>query len=366
MKLKEIIHFLESWAHPSLQEPYDNSGLLLGDSEDECTGALITLDVTVEVVQEAIQHNASLIIAHHPVVFKGLKRIGKKHWIDKCIRLAIKHDIAIYAIHTNLDNIHTGVNKKISDRLKLKDTKVLRPKDDTLSKLTVMVPQTHKEKVLEAMFNAGAGAIGNYQRCSFQTNGLGSFQGNNFSTPAIGKKGELEMVKEASIDVLVRKQDLQPVIHAMKKSHPYEEVAFFASGLLNDNQEVGAGMIGTLQEPMATDHFLMHLKSTMNLAVIRHTNLCKSRISKVALCGGSGSFLLRNAISQEADIFITADFKYHEFFDADNRLIIADIGHYESEVFTKDLLFDELSKTFANFAFRLSKVDTNPIKYLIN
>ena len=364
MQIKEITDMLERWANPSLQESYDNAGLLLGDRNDDCSGALITLDVTEEVVDEAIANGLDLIIAHHPLIFKGLKRLGKKHWIDRCVRKAIQHDIAIYAIHTNLDHVHTGVNHKICERIGLQNLKVLQPKNATLAKLTVFVPEVDKEPVLDALFNAGAGNIGNYDHCSFQVDGMGSFRGNDQSTPAFGTKGSIEHVKEARIEVLIRKHELRQVLHAMKAAHPYEEVAYYVSELLNENQEIGAGMMGTLPAEMSPDAFFDHLKKSMNLKVIKATSTIKESIRTVAVCGGSGSFLLSTAKAKKADVFITADFKYHEYFEANGEVIIADIGHYESEVYTKDLLHDELSKTFANFAFHLSKVDTNPIKYL--
>lgn len=364
MQLREIIDHLEKWAPPSLQENYDNSGLILGDKNDECHSAIVSLDVTEEVVDEAIESQSDLIISHHPLIFGGKKRIGKTHWIDKCLRKAIKNDIAIYSIHTNLDNINTGVNNKIAERIGLQQTKILHPKDNTLVKLTVFVPIPDKDRLTEALFAAGAGSIGNYQECSFQQIGKGTFKGNDESSPVLGKKGERETVEEHRIEVMVQKHLLSKVIEEMKSVHPYEEVAYYASALINRNQEIGSGMIGQLKTPMPTHQFLDHLKSCMEPEVIRHTALCKDRISKVALCGGAGSFLLETAKAQDADIFISADFKYHDFFEANNEIIVADIGHYESEVFTKELLRDELSKTFANFAFHLSKVDTNPIKYL--
>lgn len=364
MKIGEIIQHLELWAPPSLQESYDNSGLILGDKNDECHSALITLDVTEEVINEAIAQKNNLIIAHHPIIFKGLKKIGKKHWIDKCIRKAIKNDISIYAIHTNLDNIHTGVNKKICDMIGLTNLEALQPKPGTLAKLTVFVPQESKEEVLSALFEAGAGNIGNYDQCSFQLTGSGTFRGNEHSKPKVGNQGIKEIVEETRIEVVIRKHDLVKVLNSMKKSHPYEEVAYYVSDLLNQNQEIGSGMVGSLTHEMKPADFLNSLKSKMNLNTIKHTTFCKSTISRVAVCGGSGSFLLNAAMAKQADIFITADFKYHEFFEANSDIIIVDIGHYESEVYTKDLLNDELTKTFANFAFHLSKVDTNPIKYL--
>ncbi|WP_420318836.1 Nif3-like dinuclear metal center hexameric protein [Ekhidna sp.] len=364
MRISELTTYLESWAPLQLQESYDNSGLLIGDKEDEISQALITLDITEGVLDEAIETNCDLIIAHHPFIFKGIKRIGNSHWIDRCIRKAIKNNIAIYAIHTNLDNIHTGVNKKIAEKIGLTNASVLQPKRETLSKLTVFVPVTNKDEVLLAMYQSGAGNIGNYDNCSFQVEGTGTFRGNENSNPTIGSSGKNEEVKEARCEVIVPNHLISKVISSMNKAHPYEEVAHYISPLSNINQEVGSGMIGELNESMKSIDFLNHLKKSMNLQIIRHTELVKDEIRSVALCGGSGSFLLNNAISNKADVFITGDFKYHDFFEANNEIIIADIGHYESEVFTKELLLDALTKNFTKFAFRLSKVDTNPIIYL--
>ncbi|SNS77215.1 dinuclear metal center protein, YbgI/SA1388 family [Ekhidna lutea] len=364
LRIKDITTYLESWAPSSLQESYDNSGLLLGEKTDEVNQVLISLDITEEVIDEAIATQSDFIIAHHPFIFKGLKKIGDSHWIDRCIRKAIKNDIAIYAIHTNLDNIHTGVNKKIAEKVGLSKTSILQPKKETLSKLTVFMPVENKDEVLNAMYAAGAGNIGNYDHCSFQIEGTGTFRGNEDSNPTIGNQGEDESVQETRCEVLVPTYRINQVLNAMNEAHPYEEVAHYINPLSNINQEVGAGMIGHLPQPAKTKEFLLSLKKSMNLDIIRHTKIVRDEISKVAICGGSGSFLLKSAIAKSADIFITADFKYHDFFEANEEIIIADIGHYESEVFTKELLQDALTKNFTKFAFRLSKVDTNPIKYL--
>lgn len=364
MQIKEIISYLESWAPPSLQESYDNSGLLIGEKDAEISETLITLDITEDVIDEAIDTSANLIIAHHPFIFKGIKRIGNTHWIDRCIRKAIKHDISIYAIHTNLDNVHTGVNKKIAEKIGLENLSILQPKNETLSKITVFIPSENKQEVLDAMFEAGAGNIGNYDHCSFQVAGTGTFRGNEDSNPTIGKQGEDEEVSETRAEVLVPNYRLGAVLAAMHRAHPYEEVAHFVTQLSNTNQEVGSGMIGELPEAMESEAFLSYLKERMQLKMIRHTDIVNQSIKKVAICGGSGSFLLGAAQRKKADIFITGDFKYHDFFEANKEIIIADIGHYESEVFTKELIQDALTKNFTKFAFRLSQVDTNPIKYL--
>ncbi|MEM6642299.1 MAG: Nif3-like dinuclear metal center hexameric protein [Bacteroidota bacterium] len=364
MKVQDIIQYLERWAPLAIQEPYDNAGLIIGDKNDESSGGLITLDVTEAVIKEAVQHNCNLIIAHHPLIFNGIKKIGRSSWMDKCINLAIKHDINIYAVHTNLDNVLTGVNDKICDLIGLGERRILLPKPGTLAKLTVFVPPKNKHSLLEALFSSGAGDIGNYDHCTFEVSGLGSFRGNELSNPTLGKKGQTENVKEDRIEVILRKHDADQILKAMKNAHPYEEVAYYLTDLLNENQSYGSGMVGVLPKPLKTTDFFQHLKSVLKLQVIRHTEYCREVVSKVAVCGGSGSFLLEAAKKQNADVFITADFKYHEFFGADDRIIIADVGHYESEVWTKDLLHERLSKVFANFAFRLSRIDTNPIKYL--
>jgi len=364
MQIKDITNFLESWAPPSLQESYDNSGLIIGDDTETTSGALITLDVTEEVIDEAITTKSNLIIAHHPLIFSGVKRIGTSYWIDKCIRKAIKNDINIYAIHTNLDNVISGVNARIADKIGLRDQKILKPKHSTLQKLTVFVPTVNRDKLLTALFAAGAGEVGNYDHCSFQVSGEGTFRPNEHANPVIGSQGIDEVVQETRIEVIIPSYKKTGILSAMLQYHPYEEVAYYLSDLVNQNQEIGSGMIGNLDPAMTSDDFLAHLKSSMNLNVLKHTKLVKEKINKVALCGGSGRFLLETAIAAKADIFISADFKYHDFFEANSEIIITDIGHYESEVFTKELICERLTKNFAKFAFRLSEIDTNPVKYL--
>jgi dinuclear metal center YbgI/SA1388 family protein len=364
MQIKDIIDFLENWAPPSLQESYDNSGLIIGDKNAATSKALITLDVTEEVVDEAISTDSNFIIAHHPLIFSGIKKLTTSHWIERCIRKAIKNDINIYAIHTNLDNVISGVNHKIAEKLHLTDLEILNPKKGTLLKLVVFVPEEGKSALLAALYSAGAGEIGNYDHCSFQVSGEGTFRPNDDANPTIGTKGKDELTSETRLEVIFPKNLKNDVLKAMKKNHPYEEVAYYLSELVNENQDIGSGLIGKLEPDLSSDEFLGHLKKSMNLNVIKHTALVNETVNTVALCGGSGRFLLESAISAKADIFISADFKYHDYFEANNDIIIADIGHYESEVFTKELIYERLTKNFAKFAFRLSEVDTNPIKYL--
>jgi dinuclear metal center YbgI/SA1388 family protein len=364
MQLKEITKYLEQLAPLSSQESYDNSGLIVGDPEMEISAVLVSLDCTEAILDEAISLGANLIIAHHPIVFKGLKRLNGANYVERTVIKAIKNDTAIYAIHTNLDNYRFGVNHEIGRRLGLHDLKVLQPAKDTLSKLVVYVPHDQVEHVRNVMFESGSGNIGDYSDCSFELEGDGSFRPGDNTNPAVGEIGKREIVKETRIEVLVSNHSIGQVVQGMIKAHPYEEVAYDVIPIKNLNQYEGAGMIGELLEPMDESNFLHQLKEKFGCGVIRHTDLLGKPIRKVAFCGGSGSFLLTNAMRQKADIFITGDFKYHEFFDAEEKIVIADIGHYESEQFTIDLIGELLKKKFATFAVHLTAINTNPINYL--
>lgn len=363
-KIKDVSNYLESLAPLSYQEAYDNAGLITGNPSWEVKGIMVTLDCTEAVVQEALDSGCNLIVAHHPIVFKGLKKLTGSNYVERTIILAIKNDIAIYAIHTNLDHVHTGVNRKICEKIGLRNLKILVPKKDTLCKLVTFIPSKNVETVLAALHEAGAGQIGNYKNCSFTLTGKGSFMPTESAQPHQGEINQLEHVDEVRAEVIFPRHLENKMISVLRQTHPYEEVAFYITSLTNENQEVGAGMIGELETPLEPMAFLKDLKNRMDLKTLRHTQLLTKSISKVAVCGGAGSFLLSNAIRQEADIFITADFKYHQFFDADNQIIIADIGHYESEVFTKELLQDVLMEKYSTFAIIFSKTVTNPITYL--
>jgi dinuclear metal center YbgI/SA1388 family protein len=365
MKIQEVIAYLETIAPRAYQESYDNAGLLTGNADAEVQGVLVTLDCTEEVIQEALLRSCNLVVAHHPILFKGVKKITGSNYVEKALLKAIKNDIAIYAIHTNLDNVHTGVNRKIAEKIGLTKLRVLAPKKDTLSKLVVFVPKKHLEKVLDSLYNAGAGQIGNYKNCSFQLEGQGTFQPNEQANPHIGKAGQKETVEEIRAEVIFPSYAERAILQALKSSHPYEEVAYYTTHLSNDNQEVGSGMVGTLESSMEPRDFLQCLKDSMSLKVIRHTPLLNKKVEKVAVCGGSGSFLLAKALQEGADFFVSADFKYHEFFEAEGRITIADIGHYESEVHTKDLLAELLTKKFRTFAVNFSTTITNPISYYL-
>jgi dinuclear metal center YbgI/SA1388 family protein len=363
MKIGEIISFLESRAHPSLQEHYDNAGLIIGQSNWECTGILCTLDATEEVVNEAIEKKLNLVVAHHPIIFGGLKKINAKNYVEKAVITAIKNDIAVYAIHTNLDNVIDGVNGKIAGLLDLKNISILSPKQNNLKKLFVFAPVAKADQVRNAIFQAGGGHIGNYSECSFNSEGTGTFKAGEGTNPYIGDVGKQHQEKEIKIEVIFPAWLENTIVPAMIAAHPYEEVAYDVVNLSNTNQGVGSGIIGELDDPLDEISFLTHVKEIFGVPVIRHTELTGNPVKKVAVCGGAGSFLVSTALAAKADIYITADMKYHEFFDANGLMVIADIGHYESEQFTMDLLREILAQKFPTFAVLKTQVETNPVRY---
>jgi dinuclear metal center YbgI/SA1388 family protein len=363
VKIKEVIKIIEDFAPLSYQESYDNAGLIVGNNSTKVTGILVCLDSTEEVVQEAIDKKCNLIVAHHPIIFSGLKKINGKNYIERTVIKAIKNDVAIYAAHTNLDSVVNGVNYKIAEKLGLKNVQILSKKNQLLKKIVVFCPVSHADKVRNELFTNGAGSIGNYSECSFNTNGTGTFKANKGATPFVGEIDKLQLEDEVKIEVVAESFQVNQIIEAMLKIHPYEEVAYDIYHLENYNN-VGIGVVGELTEPIDEMEFLKSLKQIFKSNGIRYTPLLNKKIQKVALCGGSGSFLLSDAIRAGADIFITADFKYHQFFDAESKIIIADIGHYESEQFTCEIFYEILTKKITNFAVRLSEINTNPINYL--
>lgn len=364
MLLKDLINYIENIVPLPYQESYDNSGLVTGDKNREVTSALVTLDITEEVIDEAVSLDCDLIICHHPLIFKGIKRITGGNEVERCLIKAIKNDLAIYAVHTNLDSITGGVNSKICEKIGLENCRILSPAKNQLLKLVTFIPENHLEIVRTALFAAGAGEIGNYGQCSFSAPGAGTFSGNEASTPFVGTKGMLHTEPEMRLEVILPRHLTSKVVATLTNSHPYEEVAYDLLPIENELLTVGAGMIGTL--PVACDELslLTRIKEIFGCHVIRHTPLLNKKISKIALCGGSGSFLTGKAIAEGAELFLTADFKYHDFFEADKRIVLADIGHYESEQFTKEVLKEIVLKKFPTFALRLSDVKTNPVSYL--
>jgi dinuclear metal center YbgI/SA1388 family protein len=363
IQLKDLIQRLEQWAPPAWQESYDNAGLIYGNPHAIINKALITLDITEAVVEEAVKNGANLIIAHHPVVFKAISKLNTQLETHRVLIQCIKHEIAIYAIHTNLDNVHNGVNYKIAQKLCLNNLRVLDPKKGLLSKLLVYVPNTHLEQVRSAIFEAGAGKIGNYDECSFSVEGMGTFKAGDATQPFVGEKGKRHTEAESKLEVVLPSYLVSKVVSAMQKSHPYEEIAYDIVALQNTHPQAGSGLIGTLEHELTAEAFLAHLKQKMNVHYIRYTHTSKM-IKTVAVCGGAGSFLIKNAVQAGADAYVTADVKYHEFFDALPSMLLADIGHYESEIFTKELIHEHILKIFPTFAVLLSQINTNPIKYI--
>jgi len=362
MKLREIILGLEQWAPINYQESYDNSGLIVGAGDEDISAAIISLDCTEEVVQEAIDKNANLIISHHPIVFKGLKRFNGKNYVERTIVKAIKNNICLYAIHTNLDNVENGVNKEISDRLGLRNTRILAPKSGLLKKLVFFCPISSSDRVKSAVFMAGAGKLGNYSECSFENNGIGNFTPLDQSNPVIGEKHVPETVEETRVEVLVENRLVKKVLQALFSAHPYEEVAYDLFSVENEQQSIGSGMIGDLEVEMELEELLPRVKEKLNVSCIKYTGETK-KVKRIAVCGGAGGFLLGAAKGAGADVFITSDYKYHEFFDAENDITIMDVGHYESEQFTMDLIKRFLNDKFPKFAAHLTEHNTNPVKY---
>lgn len=363
MNIRDLIHHLEEYAPLNYQESYDNAGLIVGNHNDEIHQALISLDCTEAVIDEAIALKCDIIISHHPIVFKGLKKFNGNNYVERVIIKAIKHHIAIYAIHTNLDSVHNGVNAKICEKIGMVNYKILAPKSNLLKKLVFFVPTANAQQVKQSVFEAGAGQIGNYSECSFNLEGVGSYKANENANPYLGEINKTHRETELRIEVIYPALAEKKIINALIKIHPYEEVAYDIYQLENKHQLIGSGMIGELETEIDGLTFLRLLKDKMQLSVIRHTKILNTSIKKVAVCGGSGSFLLDKAIMAGADAFVTADFKYHEFFDAEENLMIADIGHFESEQFTQDLLLEIITNKFPNFAVRLTENNTNPIKY---
>jgi dinuclear metal center YbgI/SA1388 family protein len=361
--IKDITNAIEAFAPLNLQEDYDNAGLITGNSNAECTGVLFSLDCTEAVIEEALQKKCNLVIAHHPIVFKGLKKLTGSTYVERTIISSIKKDVAIYACHTNIDNVIDGVNAKIAEKLGLKNIKILVPKTGLLKKIVVFVPATHADAVREAILSNGGGNIGDYSHCSFNTDGTGTFKGNDNAKPFIGEPNKLSKEPEVRIETIFEVQNQNRIVAALISAHPYEEVAYDIYPVENKHLKIGSGIIGELEKEMSEKDFMSLVKKTFGLSTLKHTHLTNKNIKTVALCGGSGQFLLKNAISSRADSYITADFKYHEFFDAESKILLLDIGHFESEQFTPEIFYEIITEKFPKFAIHLSKTNTNPVNY---
>jgi dinuclear metal center YbgI/SA1388 family protein len=364
MKLKQIINILEEMAPLAYAEDFDNVGLLVGNTESDISGILVCHDALETVIDEAIAKNCNLVVCFHPILFSGLKKITGKDYVEKSVIKAIKNDIAIYAVHTALDNHKNGVNKIFCDALGLSNTKVLVPKQNFIQKLVTYTVPENAEKLRNALFEAGAGKIGNYEDCSFNSKGVGTYKGNGNSNPVVGERFQFQQEKEVKIEVTFEKYLQSKIIKALFNNHIYEEVAYEIYDLQNSHQNIGMGMIGELENPMNETDFLNFVKNKMQCGIIRHSALLDKTIKKVAVLGGSGSFAIKNAKHSGADVYLTADLKYHDFYQAENQIILADIGHFESERFTKNYIVDFLKEKITNFAVVLSEENTNPVKYL--
>jgi dinuclear metal center YbgI/SA1388 family protein len=367
IKVKDITNFLEQWAPLAYQETYDNAGLIIGDPLMEITGILVCLDVIEAVIEEARNKNCNLIIAHHPIIFKPIKKLTGTNYIERCIMQAIKYNISIYIIHTNLDNILQGVNQSIAQQLDLQSHTILLPKSHTLQKLTVFVSPLQIEQVRATLHQAGAGHINDYHHCSF-TSGAGTAtfereKSTYFPVPTLQQGHKVEGAITHQLEVVVPTYLCKTVITSLKQLYPCGELAYCVQSIENLDVQVGAGVIGELLEPLDSQSFLIFLKEKMGLVCVRHSAPIKKAIEKVALCGGAGIFLLPEAIRQGADAFVTADVKYHDFFDAEGQILIADIGHYESEIGIKKLICNKLSEKFSNIVLLKSTTQTNPVYY---
>ena len=364
MKIKEIVSALERFAPLPLQDGFDNAGLQIGLTEAEATGALLCLDVTEAVLDEAIASGCNLIISHHPLIFKGYKSITGKDYVERCILKAIKNDIVIYSAHTNLDNVPGGVNFKIAEKIGLKNVRILDPKESSLIKLVTFVPSAQAEEVRNALFTAGCGCIGNYDSCSYNTEGEGTFRAQEGSHPFCGTVGELHRETEVRIETILPEYKKGEVIRALLSKHPYEEPAYDLYPLHNSWAQVGSGIVGELEEPESELEFLKRIKKIFEVGCLKHNKLTGRLIQKVSLCGGAGAFLIPQAVRSGADVFITGEIKYHDYFGRETDILLAEIGHYESEQYTKEIFYSIIRDLFPNFALQFSKVNTNPIKYL--
>lgn len=363
IQIKEIIQSLEKWAPTAYAESFDNVGLQLGDKGKYIEKALIAFEITEEVLEEAIENQVGLIITFHPLIFGGLKSITGKNRVERVLLKAIKHDIAIYAIHTNLDAQLMGVNHEIGKQLGLNDLKILIPNKETLFKLSFFVPQNDAKRVKKSLFETNLGVVGNYTECSFSTQGTGTFKPNELANPYLGKANVREEVEEERVEILIKKHEIGQAIQTLKQNHPYEEVAYDIFPLANEDSATGMGQIGELPVAMNAEEFIQLLKKVFGTPCIKTSTLVKKKIKKVAVLGGSGAFAIGAAKASGADAFVTADLKYHDFFLVENQLLLCDVGHYESEQFNKFYITRYLSENFSNFAFLTSKVNTNPINY---
>jgi dinuclear metal center YbgI/SA1388 family protein len=364
MKIREVLHVLETLAPLPLQESFDNAGLQVGNADREATGALLCLDVTEAVVEEAIAKGCNLIVSHHPLAFKPFKSLTGRTYVERCLMAACKHDLAIYAVHTNLDNAPEGVNFRLAEQIGLRQVRILSPQQKALLKLAVFVPEAYAEAVRHALFEAGAGHIGNYDSCSFNLSGEGTFRAGENTRPFCGRPGEIHRETEVRVETVLPAFRKNAVLRALLAVHPYEEPAYDVYPLENTWKTVGSGIIGELPEDEAAHDFLLRIKKLFRASSLKHSAYTAKHVRRIAVCGGAGAFLIPDAMAAGADVFITGEAKYNDFYDVENRLLLAVLGHYETEICTKDILFDAISKKMPTFAVQISNTDLNPIQYM--
>jgi len=363
MKIKEIVDALERFAPLPLQDGFDNAGLQVGLTDAEATGALLCLDVTEAVIDEAIELGFNVIVSHHPLLFYGMKTLTGKNYVERCVIKAVQHGIVLYAAHTNLDNAPNGVNFKIAEKLGLRQIRILEPKRDFLLKLVTFVPRNQADQVRKALFEAGCGCIGNYDSCSFNLNGTGTFKAGKETHPYCGEIGEMHKEDEVRIETILPKYLTGRVIHSLIESHPYEEPAYDLYPLSNEWSQVGSGIIGEYDEPLTKDEFLSQVKRIFEVECVRYNNW-QGKIQKVALCGGAGAFLIEKAVAENADAFLTGEIKYHEFFGHEKEILLTEIGHFESEQYTVELLESIIKKMCGGLPLKQTTIHTNPINYM--
>ena len=364
MKIKEILHTIEQLAPIPLQENFDNSGIQIGDVNQEAKGAVVCIDVTEAVMDEAIALGCNLIISHHPLAFRSFKSLTGKNYVERCMIKACKHDIVVYAAHTNLDNAAQGINHYLAEMLNLQHVRILDPQKGKLLKLVTFVPHSHAELVRNTLFNVGAGNIGNYDSCSYNVSGEGTCKAGENTNPFTGEIGELHTEPEVRIEIILPIYKQSEVKRALIAVHPYEEPAYDFYLLENTWSQAGSGIVGTLAEETEEEDFLYLLKDTFHLKTIQHSALRGKPVRDIAICSGSGSFLIPKAISYSADVFITGEAKYNDYYDVEDKILLATVGHYESEIFTKNIFFDIISKKYPTFAVYMSGFDVNPVNYL--
>ena len=363
MVVKDVIDFLDSYAPLKYAEDFDNVGLLTGNLKEKVTGVLICLDSTKEVIQEAIDLNYNLVISFHPIIFGSLKKLDLGNYVNDSIVLAIRNNISIFAIHTALDNSNVGVNMKLCEVLGISDYKILIPKKNTIKKLTTYIPKENAKSLKKILFDVGAGSIGKYDHCSFSIEGTGSFKGNEKSNPTVGQKLKYIEQNEVCISITYLSHFEQRVLSSLREIHPYEEIAYEIITLENINENIGMGMLGMFNKPITEKELFELIKKKIGTKFLKHSKLLNKSVKKIAVLGGSGSFAIPNAISKKVDAFLTADLKYHDYFKVENKILLVDIGHYESEQFTKNILLDILRKKFPNFEIALANTNTNPVNY---